>query len=181
MNAEEKYKGFTFIIPTYNAAKYLERCLKSIRDQDYDQKKVEILVIDGGSGDNTLEIAGKFACKVLNNPRRLAEYGVQLGIQKVTGDFLVVFAADNELVGSDWLKKVMGVFSYDKEVSAVWGKLASGKEDSSLNKYFELIQSDPLNWFLNKNLRKYRDRDKVYKNDYFIFLADPRIDRKSVV
>ena len=152
MTVAEECKKISFIIPTYNAGEHLERCLKSIRCQDYHQEKVEILIIDGGSSDNTLEIAKNFDCNILNNPKRLAEYGVQLGVKEARGEFLAIFAADNELVGNDWIKKIGDVFADDGEISAVWGRLVSGKDDTALNKYFELIQSDPLNWFLNNNL-----------------------------
>jgi len=169
----EGKNNISFIIPTYNAERHLVSCLESIRNQGYPQERVEILVIDGGSQDTTLEIAPRFNCKILKNPKRLAEYGVQIGMQEARGNFLVVFAADNELVGNDWIYRVVNVFNGDKDISAIWGKLASGKEDSGLNKYFELIQSDPLNWFLNKNLGKYKKEARLCDKDCFVFKVDP--------
>lgn len=166
-------QSISFIIPTYNAAAHIQRCLKSIRGQDYPQERIEIILADGGSSDNTLDFTPKYNCKVLQNPKRLAEYGLQLGVLNAAGDFLVPFAADNELIGYDWIKKVIDLFSFDRNISAVWGRLASAKDDSSLNKYFELIQSDPLNWFLNKNLNKYKNSSQHYGNDCFIFNVDP--------
>lgn len=173
MNEEEKLKKFSFVIPVYNGGKHLDCCLRSIRYQDYLQGEVEIIVIDGGSSDDTLGISRSFACKILDNPRKLAEYGVQIGVKEARGEFLVIFAADNELFGKDWLKKVADIFKSEPGVSAVWGRLASGEKDSSLNKYFELIQSDPLNWFLNKNLNEYRKKAKSSGKDYFTFSVDP--------
>lgn len=172
MNAEEKPKKFSFIIPVYNAGRHLECCLRSIRYQDYQQGEVEVIAVDGGSSDDTQGIARSFACKVLDNPRKLAEYGVQAGIKEAAGEFLVIFAADNELVGKDWLKRVADIFHSDPDVSAVWGRLASGENDPPLNKYFELIQSDPLNWFLNKNLKVYIKTSKSGK-DYSVFTVNP--------
>ena len=49
------------VIPTYNSEKTLEKSLKSIREQSFNQEEIEILIIDGGSTDNTLEIAKKHA------------------------------------------------------------------------------------------------------------------------
>ena len=165
--------SFSFIIPTYNAGHHLERCLKSIRGQDYDQGKVEILILDADSTDNTLDIASRFNCRVLKNPRKLAEYGVQLGVVNSTGELIVDFAADNEVIGNDWLKKVAALFGADAELCAVWGRIASGKDDPGLNKYFALIQSDPLSWFLNKNLGKYK-RENHAKGNLFTFRVDSR-------
>lgn len=160
---------FSFVIPTYNAHRHLDNCLKSIRQQKYPQENVEIIIADGGSADETIEIAKKYDCKILENKKRLAEYGVQLGMRESKGDLSVVFAADNELVGDNWLTKVEGVFSSHQDLSAVWGRLVSGENDSSLNKYFELIQSDPLNWFLNDNLKLYKKNAVKIHSDCFKF------------
>jgi glycosyltransferase involved in cell wall biosynthesis len=175
MNVAKDLPSVSFIIPTYNASVHIESCLMSIRGQDYPRDKVEVLISDGGSGDNTLELAKKYDCRIIYNPKRLAEYGVQIGVEKAIGEFLVVFAADNELVGNDWLRKVINVFYNDKDISAVWGRLESGKDDTALNKYFALIQSDPLNWFLNQNLSKYMRRAIKRNGDCFIFYVNPSI------
>lgn len=175
MSALKELSSISFVIPTYNAASYINRCLKSIRGQDYPQDRVEIIISDGGSQDSTLDIARQYNCIRVNNPRRLAEYGVQLGIQKASGEISVIFAADNELVGYDWIKKVGDVFANDQEISAVWGRLASGKDDPAINKYFELIQSDPLNWFLNRNLNKYMRKAIKRNGGCYIFQVNPRM------
>lgn len=47
--------GISVIIPVFNGARYIERAINSVRKQCY--KDVEILVIDGGSTDQTVEIA----------------------------------------------------------------------------------------------------------------------------
>jgi glycosyltransferase involved in cell wall biosynthesis len=172
MDALKADKKFSFIIPTYNAARHLERCLKSIISQDYAREETEIIGIDGGSSDDTVRILSKYNCRVLGNPGRLAEYGVQIGVKEARGELLVIFAADNELVGNDWVRKVAAVFDNHKEVSAVWGRLSSGADDPALNKYFELIQSDPLNWFLNKNLDRYKKAAQINGVNVFLFKVE---------
>lgn len=163
----------SFIIPTYNAQAHLECCLESIRSQDYPTEKVEILVIDGGSSDATLGMAKKYGCKIISNPKKLAEYGVQLGMQHAVGALVTIFAADNELVGRNWIARVACVFSNFPHLCALWGRLVSGVSDSALNKYFELIQSDPLNWFLNKNIEWYKVNGSRYKTGCFLFNVLP--------
>ncbi len=162
----------SFIIPTYNAQVYIEKCLRSIQKQDYPKKNIEILIIDGGSSDRTLEIAKSFDATILSNRRKLAEYGVQIGVLNARGDLIVIFASDNELVGDDWIRKVVNVFDKDANISAAWGRLVSGENDSSINRYFELIQSDPLNWFLNKNLDRYKRKSTTNYEGCFIFEVD---------
>lgn len=146
----------SFLVPALNAAELLPRALGSIRRQAYPQDRVEIIVADGGSHDETRGIARDgFGARVIENPNRLAEYGVKEAMFEAAGDLVVVFAADNELVGESWLDRVVGRFERDDELAAVYGRLVSGDDDPSLNKYVELIQSDPLNWFLNRNLDAY--------------------------
>ena len=162
-----------FIIPTYNAEKHLSLCLKSIVRQHFPRRKIGIIVVDGGSADKTIEIAKSFGAEIYPNTKRLAEYGVQRGMAEADGELVVVFAADNELVSDDWIQRVVDIFERDHAISAVWGKLVSGGNDPTLNKYLELIQSDPLNWFLNKNLDRYKTKAQVYREKCFIFKVDP--------
>jgi len=165
----------SFIIPTYNAQFHLPKCLESIRKQNYPQEKIEIIIADGGSTDQTTKIAEKFRTKIILNLRRLAEYGVQAGMLEAKGDLVVIFAADNELYSNDWLRKVLVPFRKDAEIAAVWGRLISGENDSRINKYFELIQSDPFCHFMNKNLDYYlKDctAKRGKKEEYYVFRVE---------
>ncbi|ECL7792636.1 glycosyltransferase family 2 protein, partial [Campylobacter jejuni] len=49
------------IIPIYNVEKYLDECLKSVINQSY--KKLDIILVDDGSTDNSLNIAREYAKK----------------------------------------------------------------------------------------------------------------------
>ena len=49
-------KSISVIIPTYNNASYIERCLRSLEDQSIDTDLFDIIVIDDGSTDNTSAI-----------------------------------------------------------------------------------------------------------------------------
>lgn len=165
----------SFIIPVLNAERHLHTCLRSIRAQDYPAGSVEIIVLDGGSTDSTVEIAWIYGAKVLPNPRRLAEYGLQVGIGAATGGFVTIFAADNELSGRDWIRRALGVFEAKLECAAVWGPLRSGPDDPPVNKYFELIQSDPMTHFMNKNISRYLKAEAtIRRDDAFFFKVDPK-------
>lgn len=51
-------KEVSVIVPIYNAHKYLKRCIRSILDQTYEN--LDIVLIDDGSQDNSLEICKRF-------------------------------------------------------------------------------------------------------------------------
>ena len=57
------------IIPVYNVEKYLRRCLNSVIDQEY--KNIEIILVNDGSTDNSLEIAISYKEK----DKRIKEIG----------------------------------------------------------------------------------------------------------
>lgn len=174
----ERLPIISFVTPTYNAERCLERCLQSIRNQDYPQDKIDIVIADGGSTDATLSIAKKYGVRIFNNPRRLAEYGLAIAVQNAKGDFLVLAAADNELEGKDWLSRMLLPFRRDESVSAEWGRMISAEDDCAINHYYALIQNDPLTYFTNQNLKIYLKKNKpIHENDevYYIFNASPEL------
>lgn len=85
---EEIY--FSIIMPTYNSESTIEMALKSIRNQDLPKASVEILVIDGGSVDATLEIAVRYHAIVLDNPKRFPEYAKRIGLAVAKGHWIVM-------------------------------------------------------------------------------------------
>ena len=54
----EENKKISIIVPVYNAERTVERCIKSLINQTY--KDLEILLIDDGSKDKSLEICNKY-------------------------------------------------------------------------------------------------------------------------
>lgn len=171
---QEKLPVISFVTPTYNAERCLEKCLLSIRQQDYPQDKIDIVIADGGSNDGTLGIAQKYGARVFDNERRLAEYGLAIAVQNAKGDFFVLTASDNELKGGDWLRRMLLPFQKDKTLSAEWGRLISADNDRSINRYYALIQNDPLTYFTNQNLKFYLKRNSPVRENgemYYIFDA----------
>jgi len=168
---------FSISLPVFNSAKYLESCLESIFSQDYPKELIEVLVVDGGSSDNTLEIARRYNTKIFDNPKRLGEYGMQIAVSRASGDLLILFAADNGLVGKDWLKDVSEIFNKHQDLSCFWGKMVAAKDDPRIMHYYELIQSEPLARFLNRNLEFYLKRarhESLNGIKYQGFEVDPK-------
>jgi len=68
----------SIIIPCRNEEKFISKCLDSILNQDYPKEKLEVLVIDGMSEDETRHIVGRFRqhdsrIKLLDNPKKLLQ------------------------------------------------------------------------------------------------------------
>ena len=86
----------SIIIPNYNHATFLERCILSVIDQNYPNK--EIIVIDGGSTDNSVEIIKRhsehIAFWVSEKDKGTFEANNK-GLRKMTGDYWGVLNADD--------------------------------------------------------------------------------------
>ena len=61
MKGREMNSLISVIVPIYNAEKYLDRCIQSIINQKY--KELEIILVDDGSKDSSLEICKSYADK----------------------------------------------------------------------------------------------------------------------
>src|SRR3989344_9587525 len=167
-----KQNKISIVIPTYNSGDDLATCLSSIRKQEYPKEKIEILICDGGSTDNTLDIAQKFNCRIIYNRKRLAEFGVALGFNKAKGDFVTILAADNELLSSDFLTKIIFPFKENNTMLS-FPKQVSGEHDSWIASYINTF-TDPINHFIYQNSANARTFGKTYpvkkKNkDYIIY------------
>lgn len=82
------------IIPTLNEEKFIARCLDSVICQSYPFEDMDVMVIDGGSKDRTIEIVREYQKKysnirVLNNPGRIQSIAFNIGIQSSTAPYIV--------------------------------------------------------------------------------------------
>ena len=61
MNSKEKRGLVSIVVPIYNGEAYLEKCIKSIINQTYDN--FELILVDDGSTDNTYNLGKMIATK----------------------------------------------------------------------------------------------------------------------
>lgn len=99
------------IVPTYNSARTLRATLESVARQNIDRTAVEVLVIDGGSSDATLAIAGDYGCEIVPNPFVQPEHAKSLGIQRARGRFALFLDSDEVLCRNDSLQKKIEVLT----------------------------------------------------------------------
>lgn len=138
----------SFVIATLNEEQRIDRCLTAIRKQNYDQSLVEIIVCDGGSSDNTVEIAEKYGCVILRNEHRTAETGMQLGGSVARGALITALAADNYLVGLNWINNIVDMFTVLPEVTAIFPQVVVDTKDNSFSRYYTQLYCDPFNQFV---------------------------------
>lgn len=115
-----KYYKVSVIVPAYNEEKTIKKTIKSLLNLDYPKDKLEILIIDDGSTDNTYKIAKKFEnknLKVFTKKNGGKGTALNFGLKKCTGELVGALDADS-FVSRHALKRIIGYFN-DKEIMAV--------------------------------------------------------------
>lgn len=90
------------VVPVYNCEKYIERAIESVIKQTYDNW--ELIIVNDGSKDSSLQIAQKFAgkdkrMKVIDRENQGVSVARNIGIDEVSGDLLMFLDAD------DWFEE----------------------------------------------------------------------------
>ncbi len=117
----------SIIIPTLNEASYIERSLQSIKNQS--AENIEIIVIDGGSSDNTVEIAGQYADLVMVERSNIAA-ARNLGAKHARGGVLIFLDADST-IAPDFALKIEEFFSASG-IAAAYGKMVPFEEEMTV-------------------------------------------------
>lgn len=124
MSEAETENDATIAILTYNGETYLRRILEMIRRQDY-AGSVEVLVIDSGSTDSTLDIVRAFPEVVLHQiPNSEFGHGKtrNLAAELAHGRFVVYLTHDAVPATDSWLRELLAPFDLDERIVAVMGK-----------------------------------------------------------
>ncbi|MGC4375428.1 glycosyltransferase family 2 protein [Fictibacillus sp. Mic-4] len=110
----------SIIVPSYNAKERLHYNLLSLNQQDYPFDDFEVIVIDNGSTDNTLELLKTFKANYSLIPVRIEQnrgiaYGRNQGIVNATGDILIFHDSDM-IAAKDYVRKHIEAHQDDHSV-----------------------------------------------------------------
>jgi rSAM/selenodomain-associated transferase 2 len=100
----------SIIIPTINEANNLPLLLSELSSI---QKEGEIIIVDCGSEDKTVDIANIYGAKVYKSEERNRGLQLNIGAQNSKGDWLIFLHADTRLT-HDWFKKINSFLNGDK-------------------------------------------------------------------
>jgi cellulose synthase/poly-beta-1,6-N-acetylglucosamine synthase-like glycosyltransferase len=141
---------FSLIVPTKNEDAVIRRCLDGILNMNYPKEKMQIIIVDGQSTDNTCKICSEFSEKYPESIRVISEKtakgkpaALNLALPFITGDIVGTFDADS-LPEKDVLEKVASYFT-DKKIIALQGRTTSLNEKS--NALTRVIAMEEKAWF----------------------------------
>lgn len=110
----------SIIVRTKNEEKWIASCLEAIREQNF--KDYEIVLVDDGSTDRTLEKAEPFGVKLVHySGAYLPGKSLNVGIRQSIGDFFVCISGHCIPTTPDWLGNLVRNFD-DPKVAGVYGR-----------------------------------------------------------
>jgi cellulose synthase/poly-beta-1,6-N-acetylglucosamine synthase-like glycosyltransferase len=131
------------IVPTYNEEKNIARCLSSVINQDYPKDKLEVIVVDSVSKDNTVKIANDHGARVIFENKQTIGNAFKIGTEDAKGELIALVGADSELPQRDFLRKMVSAFS-DPSVCGTFTCFRVSKTYSSISRCYHLMRGDPL-------------------------------------
>ena len=110
--SSERLPTISIVLPVLNEESFILNTLAALIAQDYPAALIQILVIDGGSVDATIEqvqdsmVNHPGRIQLLHNPNRLASFARNIGIAKSTGDFVLFVDAHVHIANRDVVRQM---------------------------------------------------------------------------
>jgi mycofactocin system glycosyltransferase len=141
------YPSVSVVIPVRNRPEEIAACLSSLGQLDYPSEKIEIIVVDDASSDNTPAAVSDFPVKLISlQQHRQASFCRNLAAQKAQGDILAFIDSDC-LADPLWLKELVPAFRIDT-LGAVGGMVDSFFNEKGLDRYEKVRSSLNMgSWF----------------------------------
>ena len=124
------------IIPTKDGGDDLSRCLRGLASQSVGD--VEILVIDSGSRDGSIELARSHGARVLEVAPSQFRHGAtrNLAAQQAEGE-LLVFTTQDAVADTDrWLERLSAPLEADQELAGVYGRQVAHETAAPPERFF---------------------------------------------
>ncbi|NYZ74253.1 glycosyltransferase family 2 protein [Candidatus Micrarchaeota archaeon] len=159
----------SIVMPAYNESRYIAESIQCLFGLDYPKDKLEIIVVDDGSTDDTYKIAGSFKDSPISIHAFRKENGgkgaaLNFGIKKAKGEFIATMDADS-FVTKDMLRELLPYFE-DPEVMAVSPAVKIRPSDSWLK---ELQRVEYLMILFSRKLLSFLESVPVTPGPFSMF------------
>lgn len=88
-------KKFSIIIPVYNVEEYIKECLDSVFNQTF--KDYEVIVINDGTKDNSMDIVKKYDVKLINQENQGLSMARNNGVKHAKGEYIIFLDSDDSI------------------------------------------------------------------------------------
>jgi glycosyltransferase involved in cell wall biosynthesis len=180
----------TVAIATFNSMRTLPKILSAVRKQNISQEKIEILLVDGGSIDETVKYGLSMGARILNNPHTEPVSAKHLALLHAEAPLLMYLDHDEELEQTNIIQNILSVFQSDIAISAVLlGGYTTPINSPEINAYFNEF-GDPFSCYFYHQTKEFKRFEKVIPNfwspinsfgDNIIFEPKPNLARRLLV
>lgn len=155
---DDEHVNISIVIRTLNEGKYLSECLEAIAAQKIEDMRVEVVVIDSGSTDNTLKIAKRSGARVTHIDKSEFTFGRSLnrGCVFARGEILVFLSGHCIPTGPYWLRDLIAplvdgraVYTYGRQIGR--DGVTKFSEQQLFSKYFPPENRIPQDGFFCNN------------------------------
>ena len=123
----------SIVIPTRNSQAVLKECLQSIKHLNYPQERLEVLIVDGLSTDDTRKIAAASGATIVINHKKATTAARNLGFEKAKGD-LIAYSDDDCIFDENWLENSLKYFRVDEKIAGVTGPIHTPNQQNGFAK-----------------------------------------------
>jgi len=130
-----KTSKVSVVIPTFNAGPQFEELLQQISAQEKDFD-LEVLVVDSGSTDGTVDLASRYGVNVHQIPKTKFNHGAtrNLGISLARGEYVALTVQDAVPLDKHWLAALVENLERDERVAGVYSRQIPHKGASALTR-----------------------------------------------
>ena len=159
VSALSDYPFVSVIIPVRNRPDDIAACLQTLKELAYPDDKLEIIVVDDASADQTPDVVSRFPVRLIPlKQHKQASHCRNLAARHARGDILAFIDSDC-LAGSAWLRELVPAFK-DAQLGALGGVVDSYFNENGLDRYEKVKSSLSVSsWF-----------KRSQKNDPFFYL-----------
>ena len=123
----------SIVVPCRNEVGYIDRCIRSVANQDWPLDRLELIVADGASDDGTRTVLDDAAKKYawfrwIDNPERFTPRALNRGIAAAQGEVVIILGAHAELA-ADFVRKNIAALDAHPDAACVGGIIENVHEN----------------------------------------------------
>lgn len=143
----------SIIIPVYNTSEYLDECLESVLNQKF--QDIEIICVNDGSTDNSLEILQKYPVKIINQSNQGLSASRNHALMEASGEYILFLDSDDYL-SENALEEIYEIME-SKNLDLLIFKIIEFDAKNRVKSKYSYFEMDLLKSHVHDNVFNYSD------------------------